>query len=151
MKSDFVPGFSEGIQNLRRMALAERKVRSIYRISSRGGSQIIPRKIHQIWIGSKLPASYRTWTDSWVLKNQGWDYILWDKKAIFNFGLVNEEAFIHSPSLGVKSDIARYEILERFGGVYADTDFECIRSMNTIAERSTFFARSNFRHGPCHQ
>lgn len=34
--------------------------------------------------------------------------------------------------MGAKSDIFRYEILYREGGLYVDTDFECIKSFNDL-------------------
>ena len=32
----------------------------------------------------------------------------------------------------MKSDIARYEIIYRYGGVYIDTDFECLRPLDFL-------------------
>jgi hypothetical protein len=108
----------------------------------------IPQRIHQIWLGSRLPEKYREWTDSWRRVNKGWQYRLWDEEAILRFGLKNEDAFRRSLSLGTKSDIARYEILEREGGVYADTDFECLLPLNDLALRCTFFAGTIFDDAP---
>ena len=108
----------------------------------------IPKIIHQIWIGSRLPLSYRGWTNSWKRLNEGWEYRLWDSKEIIALGLKNEEAFRPSRSVGARSDIARYEILERFGGVYADTDFECLRPVQEIAARCSFFVALIFAITP---
>ena len=108
----------------------------------------IPKIIHQIWIGGRLPLSYRPWTNSWKRLNEGWEYRLWDAKEIIALGLKNEEAFRLSRSVGARSDIARYEILERFGGVYADTDFECVRPIQEIAGRCSFFAALIFAVTP---
>jgi mannosyltransferase OCH1-like enzyme len=108
----------------------------------------IPRLIHQIWIGGKLPASYQTWTKSWTTLNKGWQYRLWNARDILALGLKNEEAFRRSWSVGAKSDIARYEILERLGGVYADTDFECLRPIEEISRRCSFFVALIFGESP---
>jgi mannosyltransferase OCH1-like enzyme len=109
---------------------------------------VIPKILHQIWIGSNLPEAYRGWTRSWQRLNKNWEYRFWNEKAIQGLGLKNDRAFRISPSYGVKSDIARYEILERFGGVYADTDFECLKPFDDISERCSFFAGIIFGDAP---
>ena len=40
-----------------------------------------------------------------------------------------------APTFVEKSDILRYAILLRDGGVYADTDFECLRSLDLLHDR----------------
>ena len=45
---------------------------------------------------------------------------------------------------GQKSDILRYEILYRFGGLYVDTDFECFRSFDIFLHGLDFFVGSGF-------
>ena len=46
-----------------------------------------------------------------------------------NFGMKNKEAFLSAYNYGMKSDILRYEILHSFGGVYIDTDYECVMNI----------------------
>jgi inositol phosphorylceramide mannosyltransferase catalytic subunit len=43
-------------------------------------------------------------------------------------------------NLGAKSDIFRLEILIKYGGIYADTDFECLRNFDQICRMTDFFA-----------
>lgn len=40
----------------------------------------------------------------------------------------------------MKSDILRYEILYRFGGVYVDTDYECVGSLDALILNCNLFA-----------
>ena len=40
--------------------------------------------------------------------------------------LKNQKAYSMAKNWGMKSDILRYEILQKFGGVYIDTDYECV-------------------------
>lgn len=86
----------------------------------------IPKIIHQIWLGSPVPSKYDAWRKSWEKFHPEFEYKLWTEKDILDLGLVNEVAFLESKNLAVKSDIARYEILYQLGGIYADTDFECL-------------------------
>ena len=92
--------------------------------------QFIPKKIHQIWIGpKKLPENYKKWMRTWKIFNPGWEYYLWDEEKIKKLNLKNKLAFNSTSNQGSKSDIARYEILNKFGGIYLDTDFQCLKSI----------------------
>ncbi|MGA9530564.1 MAG: glycosyltransferase [Candidatus Babeliales bacterium] len=46
--------------------------------------------------------------------------------------LVNQEAFDEAVNYGERSDILRFEVLEHIGGLYVDTDFECLRSFDIL-------------------
>lgn len=147
-RSDFAEGFSEKVREIDRWELVADRFDSFQGASSTDADARIPKRIHQIWLGGRLPARYRTWAESWKDVNPGWEYLLWDDKSVRNFGLRNEKAYQRSSNLGAKSDIARYEILERLGGVYADTDFECLRPLDDLARRCSFFAGVVFGYFP---
>lgn len=87
----------------------------------------IPKIIHQIWIGSPLPEDYLPLIKTWQELHPDWEYILWDDVMIEGLDLVNKAQYDASTNYGQKADIARYEILYRFGGVYVDIDFECLQ------------------------
>ncbi|MGA2612707.1 MAG: glycosyltransferase [Spirochaetia bacterium] len=146
--SDFQEGFYERARRPDQWrVLADRFDEYERKKGDRAATQI-PKRIHQIWLGGGLPERYRAWTDSWRRVNTGWEYRLWDEKSILQFGLRNEAAFRKSASFGARSDIARYEILEREGGVYADTDFECLRPLDELAVHCSFFAGTLFDDVP---
>lgn len=98
----------------------------------------IPKKIHQIWLGGKIPDKYNRLRETWVEKNPDWEYKLWTDDDIDNFKLENIESFNTIANLGSKSDIFRYEILYREGGLYVDTDFECLTSFNDLTYLDLF-------------
>jgi mannosyltransferase OCH1-like enzyme len=86
----------------------------------------IPRIIHQIWLGSQVPEQYRNWMESWT-SLEGWEYRLWTDREVAELHLHNRELYDNSHNFGEKSDILRLEILQQFGGVYADIDYECLQ------------------------
>lgn len=90
----------------------------------------IPKIIHQIWIGSPLPDKYIPLIESWRRYHPDWTVLLWNDADIEALNLVNKDQYNTSTNYGQKADIARYEILYRFGGVYVDIDFECLRSFD---------------------
>ena len=109
----------------------------------------IPKKIHQIWIGpKKIPYKYKIWAETWKKCNPEWEYILWDEKMINDFCLKNQEVYQANKNPGLKSDIARYEILNRFGGLYVDTDFECLKKIPDFFLKYEFVSSIGFDYYP---
>lgn len=92
----------------------------------------IPKIIHQIWLGSPVPDVFKEYMRSWTEFHPEWTYILWDDDSIEQLHLDNKFFYDAVENYGHKSDIARWEILYRFGGVYVDIDFECLRPLDEL-------------------
>lgn len=99
----------------------------------------IPLIIHQIWIGPPMPPLLKRLAQTWQKKHPNWKYKLWTNKDIRNFQWINKDAFNNASNYGMKSDIWRYEILYRYGGVYIDTDFECIKPLDKFHYLVNFY------------
>jgi mannosyltransferase OCH1-like enzyme len=54
--------------------------------------------------------------------------------------LRNQVLFDELESFSAKSDVLRFELLWLYGGVYIDTDFECLRSIEPLLEKIRVFA-----------
>lgn len=88
---------------------------------------MIPRTIHQMWVGPHQP---KEWMDTWRMT--GWDYQLWDYDRIldyaFDFGFEPKKPFDHywckGYWVGVKDAILP-AVLHEYGGVFVDAD--CVR------------------------
>ncbi|MFC1841579.1 glycosyltransferase [Candidatus Dependentiae bacterium] len=106
----------------------------------------IPKIIHQIWLGSngKLPEKYWNFQKSWIDNHPDWEYMLWTEKEIDEFGLKNRKQYDATKNYGVKADIARYEILYKFGGLYIDTDFECLKPFDILHHICDFYSGSAY-------
>lgn len=87
---------------------------------------MIPKMIHIIWIGPK-PFPYQENYDSWVNLNPEFKVKLWTDMNIPT--LHNKKAFGYMKSYAAKADILRLELLYRYGGIYADADSRCLRSI----------------------
>lgn len=92
----------------------------------------IPKVIHQIWLGSEYPEKYIKYRDLMMEINSNFEYKLWTDEDVDKFGLKNKELYYNIRNWGAKSDIFRYEILEREGGIYIDTDFLCIKPFDDL-------------------
>ena len=104
----------------------------------------IPRFIHFIWLGSPLPERCKPLVESWKKMHPEWTVKVWTEADLDQFNLKNKEAFDKATNYGEKSDIWRYEILYRFGGVYVDTDFECLRPFDAIHQTCDLYAGASY-------
>jgi len=87
---------------------------------------MIPKIIHQIWIGDKpLPDIWKPLTKSWKDKNPEYQYILWDEQKLKPLDRYNYLSSKIQPTF--VSDIFRYKLLHLFGGFYFDVDFNCLK------------------------
>jgi mannosyltransferase OCH1-like enzyme len=65
--------------------------------------------------------------------NPSWDYMFWDETALltqFAAGLRNQQQYDHMEELCGKCDIARIEILDKFGGFFIDADSICLSPLD---------------------
>lgn len=97
----------------------------------------IPQIIHQIWIGPN-EQPFR-WTDTFKKDYMNmfpdYKYMLWTEKTIKNNNLFEgfelyEQVYNIEGSWNGKSDILRYIILYKYGGLYIDADSVWINNKN---------------------
>ncbi|CAM9778082.1 unnamed protein product [Laminaria digitata] len=103
-------------------------------------SSLIPRTLHHIWLGSPLPEACARLRESWLSRHEGWTARLWGDADVEAFGLENQEAYDAAGNFGEKSDILRYEILLRHGGVYVDVDFLCLGAFDELHRHYELYA-----------
>lgn len=110
---------------------------------------VIPKLIHQIWLGDKkLPKSCIPWMKSWKKFNPDWEYKFWDEENIRELNINDFDVYSKKINPGYRSDILRYIILKKFGGLYADTDFECLKSIPSDFLKYKFVAGNMFGNKP---
>lgn len=111
----------------------------------------IPKKIHQIWIGTRdLPEKYIEMTSKMKEMHPEWEYKLWSHKDIFE-DLYKDDIFLNAyledPETfkwAFITDRIKLLLLRDFGGVYIDVDAKYIKSfdivMDKLEDQHTFFA-----------
>lgn len=132
---------------------------------------VIPKIIHIMWLGGKLPEEYDVFVQSWRRLHPEWTIIFWtDNSLNFNQGSLvlrsfdelagllaihkglqslvmdatsllfdNKDMYDAAVNYGEKSDILKWEIVYRFGGVYVDIDFEALKPLDSLHERYDFY------------
>ncbi|MFF3910135.1 glycosyltransferase [Streptomyces sp. NPDC001848] len=98
----------------------------------------IPALIHQTWKDADVPPKWRQWVDSWRLHHPGWGYRLWtdaDNRAFlqehYPWFLPIYDGY---PEAIMRADAIRYFLLDHFGGLYVDLDFECLKPVDAILD-----------------
>lgn len=102
----------------------------------------IPRLIHQTWKTRDVPPEFQALQRSWIGRNPGFTHRFWTDEDIGRF-VADEHPALLPVFRGyadpiARIDLARYLILRRFGGVYADLDFECLRPIDGLLEGQSF-------------
>ena len=100
---------------------------------------MIPRILHQVWVGpDPMPQEYEAHRESWRRHHPHWEMRLWTDENLPD-DLVRPEAYERLRNPAERSDIVRLEVLYRFGGVYVDTDVECLRPIDPLLQDDVDF------------
>jgi GT2 family glycosyltransferase len=111
---------------------------------------MIPKIIHQIWIGDKAPPT--TFMKTWKEKHPDFEYILWNETELMTrqFNIQCSQQIQDIPEINGKADIIRWEILYEYGGYFVDADSICIEPFDDYFENIPAFAtfeNENVRKG----
>jgi hypothetical protein len=99
---------------------------------------MIPLIIHQIWHSPEYDRGDGT-PQSWKSINPDWKYRLWMDQELEEFFAKDYpdllELYLSFPTNVQRADLARYVLLHRFGGVYADMDTDCLAPLEPLIEK----------------
>jgi len=113
----------------------------------------IPKIIHQIWDGQNepLPNFLSTLGDTWKELHPDWQYEFWDHERMISFLKARYPdywdryySFKHNVQ---RWDVIRYLILETYGGMYVDFDYECLDPLDDLlSDKLCCFAQEPEEH-----
>lgn len=101
---------------------------------------LIPKKIHQIWLGGTPPDYLWQFQKTWQRLHPDWEYKLWRDEDVKNMTIHNQELFDAAINYGQKADILRYHILYEIGGLYVDCDFRCLQKFDILHHCYDFYS-----------
>lgn len=101
---------------------------------------MIPHNLHHVWLGpNPLPDDFAGYVETWKHHHPEWSFHFWTED--------NLPAELRRPEVrdrlrvpAERADILRLEVLWLYGGVYVDTDFECLRPIDPLLEGVDLFA-----------
>lgn len=99
----------------------------------------IPKKIHYCWFsGNPIPYALSKCIESWEKYCPDYEIIRWDESNYdFSWNLYMTQAY-EAKKWGFVPDVARLDILYRYGGIYLDTDVELIRGLDDLLQQPGF-------------
>jgi mannosyltransferase OCH1-like enzyme len=103
----------------------------------------VPKIIHQIWIGPK-PAPTKL-MNTWKEKHPDFEYIFWNEEEFVKRGMIFEcqNKIDEMEEYCGKTDIMRWEILYKYGGIYIDADSFCIEKLDDEILKKSFAGWEN--------
>jgi hypothetical protein len=100
----------------------------------------IPRTIHRVWLGgTPIPQEHERFGRTFARHHPDWQMRLWTDEDLPALGIGAAECE-HARSHSELSNLVRYEVLHRHGGVYVDTDVECRRPLTPLLRGIDAFA-----------
>jgi len=99
---------------------------------------MIPKLLHYVWVGGDLPVDRRAYLETWQRTNPDFQIVHWgDTNINFTEPMV-AEAYKQRKWAKV-ADIVRLMAVHQQGGIYLDTDFEVIRSLEPLLQHECFY------------
>lgn len=96
--------------------------------------------IHTMWIGTEIPIRYHGNVDRFRSLNSGFQHMHWEENDVMN--LLRDYGFLDlyrsMPSFITKFNLAKYTLLDKFGGVFTDLDILWKRSFTEIMNDQGF-------------
>jgi len=96
--------------------------------------------IHQSWKTKDIPYSIykKEWADSWRQKHPDWEYKFWTDEDNRNLVKAHYPQYLklydgYERAIA-KADISRFFYMHKYGGLYVDLDFMCLKSMDPIID-----------------
>lgn len=108
---------------------------------------MIPKNLHQIWIGpNKIPEKCLAYINSWKEYNKDCNHFLWTNENLPNLPSNIKEQYERYGRLkkyAFQADVLRYYLIFEYGGIYADIDIECHKSINDLLKKDLLISLVN--------
>ena len=103
---------------------------------------MIPKIIHYCWFGGNpLPKSALKCIASWQRYLPDYEIKEWNESNFDVYSIPYTREAYAAKKYAFVSDYARFDILNKYGGLYFDTDVEVLRSMDDIIAKGPFMGR----------
>ena len=104
------------------------------------------KHIHFVWLQGadalreKQPQLWG-FVETWIKFFPNWRMTIWDDKMLRQLMTARFEpallsAYDKLPKFAMKADVGRYAVVYTFGGMYVDTDMECLRNFEHLLSRT---------------
>lgn len=101
----------------------------------------IPKIIHHVWPGNDpFKEKFHAFRNTWMVHHPDWTFYFWRINNFPSEANVEIISALNDPKYSItpKSDIMRFEIVRLFGGIYVDTDMECLKPFDNFLDHEIF-------------
>ena len=100
---------------------------------------MIPKKLHYIWLGGNpLPEIALKCMESWKKFCPDYEIVVWDESNLnLDINTYCREAY-DAKKFAFCSDVLRYDVLYKHGGVYLDIDVEFVKPIDDMLNNHIF-------------
>lgn len=113
-------------------------------VREEGDKTMIPKKIHYCWFGGKpFPEKAQKCISSWKKYCPDYEIIEWNES---NFDIhINPyvEMCYNMKQYAFLTDYLRLVVLEKYGGIYMDTDVEVVKPLDPLLDNKAYFGFEN--------
>ncbi len=107
--------------------------------------QMIPRTIHYCWFGGgKMSPFLEECMESWKKFCPDYEIVRWDENNYDVSKFTYTRQAYECGKYAFVSDVARLDILYRYGGIYLDTDVKLLRSLDGLLRNRGFVGVENW-------
>ena len=104
---------------------------------------MIPKIIHQVWIGPKpIPEYCLSYMQTWKDNHPGYEFKFWNNNNLPELPSKVKEQFDRygeKEKWAFQCDVLRLYLINKFGGVYVDVDYESYRNIDDLLVKKMFF------------
>lgn len=94
----------------------------------------IPKVFHRIWLDDPIPPKFDQYWKMFQNLHPDWEFRTWNTGEEALDFLENKALWDMVDPIAGRSDLLRYEIIGRLGGIYVDTDVEPLKSFEPLLE-----------------
>lgn len=105
---------------------------------------MIPKRIFYTWFGKEaLPKDFIAIKSNWKILNPDYEIIeINESNFDVNYCQFTKEAY-QNGQMAFVSDVARIWVINKYGGIYLDTDVEALKSFDPLLDNHQFWAKED--------
>lgn len=92
----------------------------------------IPKIIHQIWLGGRVPPDIMDMMMGVWAKHTDWHHIIWTDELLPHLGVEADTLKAKLGSWAAVSNMVRLLVLKKYGGIYIDADMVCLKPLHGL-------------------
>lgn len=104
----------------------------------------IPKIIHYCWFGpNPIPKNEKIYIENWKVKLPEYRFVFWNEESFDVQSVRYVKQAYDQGKYAFVSDYVRIYALNKYGGIYLDTDVEVLKDFSPFLDHNTFLGFEN--------